>query len=197
MLNTQLLSNEINQFSVVERSKILIDSLKYENCIDSLAWERVKTDHLEKGTYAQDVKPIIYLVRFHANKTLISSCLSQTTDFYNTVYSDYINFPYNKYLNYLINILNIDKLSSNNQNHSKAIKKYELILQELKQNNYRPWLEAAIEYRLILICSLSQGNHCSKMIQNLEKSKKEYLIGTKDSYYQELLLNRLGEIHFK
>jgi hypothetical protein len=195
--STQSLSSEINEFSVVERSKILIDSLKYENCIDPIVWERVKTDHLEKGTYAQDVKPIIYLIRFHANKTIISTCLSQTTDFYNSVNSDYINYPYNKYLNYLLNILDNDRLASNHQNYSKVIKKYESILQELKQNNYRPWLEAAIEYRLLLICSLSQGNHCSKMIQDLEGSKKNYLIGSKGSYYQELLLNRLGEIRFK
>ncbi|MCG9874719.1 MAG: hypothetical protein MH321_08040 [Leptospiraceae bacterium] len=197
MFNTQLLSKEINEFSVVERSKILIDSLKHENCIDPLDWARVKTEHLERGTYAQDVKPIIYLIRYHANKTIVSSCMSQTTDFYNSVYSDYFNYPYNKYLNYLINILDLDKLASNNQNYSIALKKYELILQELKQNNYRPWLEAAIEYRLILICSLSHGNHCSKMIQDLEGSKKDYLIGAKDSYYRELLLNRLVEIRFK
>jgi hypothetical protein len=197
MFNTQLLSKEVDEFSVVERSKILIDSLKNENCIDPLVWERVKSDHLEKGTYAQDVKPIIYLVRFHANKTIVSSCISQTTDFYNSVYSDYVNYPYNKYLNYLINILDIDNLALSNQNYTKAIKKYETILQELKQNNYRPWLEAAIEYRLILICSLSQGNHCSKAIQNLEGTKKDYLIGAKGSYYQELLLNRLREIRFK
>ncbi|TGK86867.1 hypothetical protein EHQ24_04510 [Leptospira noumeaensis] len=182
---------QIQKYEIINRGEAIIESLE-SGCLNSDLWTNIKRKHISVGSYKYDVKPTFYLFRIHAHQSILKKCDSQASFFHASIKKELSEYPGNRYLTVLNDILDIDKSYREKLNQIEALNSYQKILNGIQGSGYRPWIEFAIEYRMILICELNQNHLCNQKSMKNE-IKNDYLIGSEMSLYREILNNSLKE----